>query len=130
MESQGLMSVILMLMVGHQLKVFAKWSHLPFTVIVCFAGFLVGLIPGFSSLRVINEVWMELNPHFMLFIFLPALIFESAFNADYYTFSMQFWKIILLAGPMLICTTFLTASAMYWCLGYYKEELEMADGTT
>jgi len=102
----------------------------PFTVLVCLAGFLVGLIPGFSSLYVIKEVWMDLDPHFMLFIFLPALIFESAFNADYYTFSMQFWKIILLAGPMLICTTFLTASAMYWGLGYYNEVLEMEDGST
>ena len=68
---------------------------------------------------------MKLDPSFMLLIFLPALIFESAFNADWHTFTMQFWKILLLAGPMLVASTFLTACAMYWPLGYYEEPENM-----
>ena len=74
-----------MLMVGHILKVTSKYVKIPFTVLVCLAGFLIGFIPGFAQMDVVKNVWLVLDPHFMLFIFLPALIFESAFNADYYT---------------------------------------------
>ena len=51
-------------------------------------------------------------------IFLPALIFESAFNADWFTFRRQFVKIILMAGPMLIFASFATALLMYYVLGF------------
>jgi NhaP-type Na+/H+ or K+/H+ antiporter len=30
--------------------------------------------------------WVTLDPHFILLIFMPALIFESAFHADWYIF--------------------------------------------
>ena len=51
-------------------------------------------------------------------IFLPALIFESAFNADWFTFKRQFVKIILMAGPMLIFASFATAVLMYYVIGF------------
>ena len=121
-ESQAMISTFLMLMAGHLLKVLAKKIQMPFTVLVCLAGFFVGLIPGVAGMDVMTKVWMDLDPHFMLFLFLPALIFESAFNCDYYTFKMQIWKILLLAGPMLVASTFLTAIAMYYGLGYYQED--------
>ena len=54
-------------------------------------------------------------------IFLPALIFESAFNADWFTFKRQFVKIILMAGPMLIFASFATAILMYYVLGFETE---------
>ncbi len=54
----------------------------------------------------------------MLLLFLPALIFESAFSCDYYIFKMQFGKIFLLAFPMLLAATFITALVMYYILGH------------
>lgn len=49
----------------------------------------------------------------MIFLlFLPALIFESAFNADWFTFKRQFVKILLMAGPMLLFASFTTAFLM------------------
>jgi len=51
-------------------------------------------------------------------LFMPALIFESAFSADFHTFSMQLPKILLMALPMLLAATFLTACTMYYMLDY------------
>ena len=62
------------------------------------------------------EVWSTMEPKFMLMLFLPALIFESAFSCDYHTFKMQFGKIFLLAFPMLMASTFTTAAAVYYLL--------------
>lgn len=53
-----------------------------------------------------------------MLIFLPALIFESAFSVDYHTFKRQAFKIFILSTPVLIAATFLTAVVMYYVLGY------------
>jgi len=65
-----------------------------------------------------DQVFTKLDPQFMLILFLPALIFESAFSCDYYTFRMQLGKILILAFPMLLAATFLTATVMYYVLNY------------
>ena len=54
-------------------------------------------------------------------IFLPALIFESAFKSDWFTFKRQFVKILLMAGPKLIFCSFATAILMYYVLGFETE---------
>ena len=59
-----------------------------------------------------------MDPNFMLMLFLPALIFESAFSVDYHTFKMQLGKICILAFPLLLSATFTTAAAMYYILGH------------
>lgn len=66
------------------------------------------------------------EPALVFLVFLPALIFESAFNSDWYTFRRQFIKILLLAGPMLIFATFLTAFSMYYVLGFQSESNNMS----
>ena len=60
------------------------------------------------------ENFKQPDPHMVILVFLPALIFESAFNADYYTFKRQFFKIFLLAGPVLLACTFSTAAVMLY----------------
>jgi sodium/hydrogen exchanger 10/11 len=63
---------------------------------------------------------MAMDPDFLLVLFLPALIFESAANADFHTMKMQKWKILIMAFPMLLGATYATASVMYWVLGYQE----------
>lgn len=45
------------------------------------------------------EVVSEINPHGILMIFLPVLIFESGFNADWHIFKKQFGQTFILAFP-------------------------------
>jgi NhaP-type Na+/H+ or K+/H+ antiporter len=45
----------------------------------------------------------------MLFIFMPTLIFESAFAMDVHIFKKVFNQIILLAGPGMLIGAALTA---------------------
>ncbi len=62
------------------------------------------------------------EPKLIFLIFLPALIFESAFNSDWYTFKRQFWKILTMATLMLIFCTFATAVSMFYVLGFQSED--------
>jgi len=49
---------------------------------------------------------------------LPSLIFESSFNSDWHTFKVELWQVLLLAGPMLLASTYLTAVSFFYILGY------------
>jgi NhaP-type Na+/H+ or K+/H+ antiporter len=61
-----------------------------------------------------------MDPHLMLYVFLPPLIFESAFSMNFHMFSKTFWKCLILAGPGLIfCVGLLGAGLKLWL---YKDE--------
>ena len=62
--------------------------------------------------------YSDFNPHLLLLIFLPALIFESAFNSDWHIFKVELGQILIMAGPMLIGSTFLSALMMTYVFGY------------
>ena len=52
---------------------------------------------------------------------MPALIFESAFNTDWHTIKVQFWQVLVMAGPMVIVSTLMSALTMTYILGYKGE---------
>jgi len=54
----------------------------------------------------------------LLLLFIPALIFESAFNSDWHVFHKVFGQILLMAGPMLLMATGLTGLMMRYILQY------------
>lgn len=64
------------------------------------------------------EVFGSLDVHIITMIFIPPLIFDSAFSADWYLFQKQFGKIILLAVPVLGICVALTAVGMFYGLQY------------
>ena len=41
----------------------------------------------------------SMSPDFLLGVFIPPLIFESAFGAEYHVIRREFWQAVLLAGP-------------------------------
>jgi len=45
----------------------------------------------------------------ILLLFLPALLFESAFNTDWHIFKVELPQVLLLAGPALLINTFVVA---------------------
>ena len=53
---------------------------------------------------------------------MPALIFESAFNSDWHIFKVEGGQVLIMAGPMLIIGTGLSALMMRFILGYNDEK--------
>lgn len=88
-----------------------KHTPLPYTVVLIVVGLIVGAAPRWSLLSFLNDYLQiaQLDPHLMLIIFLPTLIFESAFVLDVHTFRKMIWQASLLAGPGLLVSTFLTS---------------------
>jgi NhaP-type Na+/H+ or K+/H+ antiporter len=105
-------------MIGGQLILhFTEYVGLPYTPIV----FIVAIIIGASNSlpdKFYYDFLFQLDPDFLLLLFLPALIYESASSVDWHTFKRQSGKIMLMAFPMLLAATYLTALVMFHILNY------------
>ena len=95
--------------------------HIPYTLSMLSFGFASALIADFLGYE--NMIWDVLSfsqkqpaisSSMILYIFLPALVFEGAFSLDPHVFKKSFGVIALLAGPALFMNTLLVAVLMYF----------------
>lgn len=113
------MFVFICMVIGQVMKGVNHVTGIPYTSLIT----IVGLIFGFtqSYLGAFGDAissYSQMNAHLIMLLFLPALIFESAFNSDWHIFKMEMSQILILAGPMLVVATFLSAGMMFYVLGY------------
>ena len=99
------------LFVGVIAKIVFARLPVPLTVVQFLIGSCFGgLGYAWHTLDEYTEI-RDMDPHLVFFIWLPILIFESAFYCDVYVFRRVFWQCVILAGPGLLIATFLTAGA-------------------
>ena len=92
----------------------------PYTVILMMLGLLLGFLAQVPKLSFLFDYTTiaNLDPRLLLLIFLPVLIFESAFVLDIHTFKKTVAQSLLLAGPGLLLITFLTALLARFLFNY------------
>jgi NhaP-type Na+/H+ or K+/H+ antiporter len=76
------------------------------------AGVYIGSVSGAVKL------WDDMDQWPVLLILLPALIFETAFTTDWYTFKRELGQIILLATSAVFLSSILTAFSIIYILNY------------
>ena len=96
--------ILISLFVGCLLRELNKKTKIPYSPAVLFVGLLLGLFAANSSeyFESISKSVLSISymhPHLILFVFIPVLLFESAFNCDWYIFKRQFINMLILAGP-------------------------------
>ena len=102
---------------------------IPFTVVVLILGLIVGAIAnhikGTSNDFLAGEIELSgINPHLLYYIFLPVLIFNSAFNSHFHIVKQQFLSAILLAGPGVFISMVIVAICSIYLLPYHWSWLE------
>ncbi|MEA3288658.1 MAG: cation:proton antiporter [Campylobacterota bacterium] len=112
-----LVFVIGSLILGSITMMFTKGTKVPYTVALLLIGLALGGIErtGFfeHNMSIISHALIlvsDIDPHLILFIFLPTLIFESAYALEVHLFRRIFSQIALLAIPGLIISTIATAA--------------------
>lgn len=119
-----LIFVIFSLLTGALLKILMRHSRLPYTVILLLVGIAAGganLYGLFGTETVINDVFIQIghiDPHLILYLFLPTLIFESAYSMEPHLFFRIAPQIILLSIVGLIISMLLSALAVSWMLSW------------
>ena len=87
----------------------------PFTVILVLIGVLLGnLSHSFEFMHALQG--FSLSPEIMLFVFLPALIFESGFALDARQMIADLPPILILAIPAMLMSTFVVGLGIWWAL--------------
>ncbi|MCZ6916332.1 MAG: cation:proton antiporter [Gemmatimonadetes bacterium] len=97
-------AVVALLLIAAAAAIGLKRIRFPFTVGLVLVGIaLGGLQHQVEALSILSS--FSLSPDLILFVFLPTLIFESAFNMDVRLLSRNLAPVITLAAPGLVLST-------------------------
>lgn len=116
-NTSPLLFIALAIIVGAATRHFLKKNPLPYTVLLLIFGILFGIIARAWSFSGIGGEFAaavkwagNIDPHVILFVFLPTLIFEAAFNIDIHTFKKTSVNATLLAVPGIVIAMIITAA--------------------
>lgn len=124
-DTAPLLFIILSLIIGVATRHFVKRSPFPFTVLLLIIGLVLGVINRlgffgevhifdfnleFTAISKSIDFAANMDPHMLLFIFLPILIFEASYAMDLHTFKKTSTNAILLAVPGILMALGLTAA--------------------
>ncbi len=106
--------IVVLLFVAGAVRAFTKWVNVPFTVVLVVVGIAIRQLAelGPEFLRPFAEY--EISPDVILFVFLPTLIFESAFNLDARQLKQNLLPVLTLAVPGLILSTGMIGGLVWW----------------
>ena len=115
------MSVSIMFSLIIKTVIFKLKIPIPYTTILLVFGFVIGVLDDYLEGAYSRTVagLANINPHTLLLVFIPALVFESAFNADFHVVTRQLRSTLLLSGPGVVINAFLTALLVMYCLPYH-----------
>ncbi|MDH3976536.1 MAG: Na+/H+ antiporter [Deltaproteobacteria bacterium] len=110
------MATMTLLFAASIVAIVAKKIKFPFTILLV----IIGLILGWASHQISALhplTLLKMTPEVVLFIFLPALIFESAFNLDAKALIKNIVPILTLAIPALLLSTATVGLIIHYVLG-------------
>eukprot|EP01065_Artemidia_motanka_P012084 TRINITY_DN16595_c0_g1_i2.p1 TRINITY_DN16595_c0_g1~~TRINITY_DN16595_c0_g1_i2.p1 ORF type:complete len:1455 (+),score=494.31 TRINITY_DN16595_c0_g1_i2:42-4406(+) len=103
---------------------FTWLRQMPYTILVFLVGVTFGLAASAgeddSNALSLYDDLAGIDPHLMFFVFLPVLIFESAFATNTHVFKKVFWHCLWLAGPGLVVASGLTAVVVKFAFWKYE----------
>lgn len=96
----------------------AKRVNIPYTVLLVLTGLVLVPVVSLPALEPTFGFFddLVLSPELLFYIFLPVLIFESAFNMKIRQMVESAWSITLLSIIGLLISAFLIAGALYFIL--------------
>jgi CPA1 family monovalent cation:H+ antiporter len=101
--------LVLLLVITLAIALVSRPLRLPYTLVLVVVGLMIGFSPLLSN--------VSLDPDVVLFLFLPALLFEGAWNADTRRLIDNWLAVFLLAVPGLLLSVLVVAVFLHWGLG-------------
>jgi CPA1 family monovalent cation:H+ antiporter len=111
-----ILSLVIMIFVSLLAEPIARWLRLPFVAILIVVGFIGSeLVVSFgydTGIRASNF------PLLVFYVFLPIIIFESAYSIDQKQLLKSLLPILILALPIMILATLMIAFLLYFFIGH------------
>jgi monovalent cation/hydrogen antiporter len=91
------------------LAALATWTRLPYAILLVLGGLALGFMPGLPTIT--------FDPNLVLLLFLPPLVYSSAWLTSWREFRASLRPILLLAVGLVLATTVLVAVLAHVALG-------------
>jgi len=98
---------------------------IPYTSMVFVAGLIIAFIHhmneslmAWSSWYQSIELWENINPHLLVYVFLPALVFAEAMRLNVHLLKNTMWQIMILACPGVLLGSAAVGAFGYFVLPY------------
>lgn len=114
----SVLAMFTLLAIASSVFFISKRIKIPYTVLLVFVGLLLvplASVPEFQSVFGFLDD-LTLTPELLFYIFLPVLIFESAFNMKIRQMIESAWSITLLSIVGLLISAVVIATALYFVL--------------
>ena len=76
------LGLCILLLLASATLALAKRMHLPFTILLVIVGLGITALSPVQPVSVARMLAFHISPDIILYVFLPSLIFESAFHLD------------------------------------------------
>lgn len=106
---QNIQLLVILLIITLVVALISRPLRLPYTLLLVIVGLLIGFSPLLPTL--------SLNPDVVLFLFLPVLLFEGAWNMSISHLKENWFPVFLLAVPGLVLSVLVVAVLLHWGLG-------------
>jgi CPA1 family monovalent cation:H+ antiporter len=106
---QNVQLVFILLAITLIVSLVTPQLNLPYTLVLVIVGLLIGFTPWIQNIN--------LDPNIVLFLFLPILLFEAAWNAEIEKLAADWLPILLLAVPGLLIGLTILALALHLGIG-------------
>jgi CPA1 family monovalent cation:H+ antiporter len=103
-----LLTILVVVALG--VALLSRQLRLPYTLALVVVGLAIGLLRLAPNVR--------LEPDLVLLIFLPALLFEGAWNVDGDLLASDWLPVLLLAVPGLCLSLVVVAAVLHWGVGF------------
>ena len=115
LETHSMLALFVLLALSAGVFLLSRKTKLPYTVMLVLVG--IAIVP-IVQIPVLRDMFgfladLTLTPELLFYIFLPALIFESAFNMNIRRMIDNAWSFSLLAIVGLLVSTLLIGLALY-----------------
>ncbi|RLA23962.1 MAG: sodium:proton antiporter [Gammaproteobacteria bacterium] len=106
------LSVFTLMLISLGINIIALKTRIPYTVLLVIGGSLLVPVSNISAFSFITS--FQLTPELLFFVFLPVLIFESAYNIKVRNIKENKFAISMLAIVGLLISTFFIGFAGRW----------------
>ena len=101
--------LILLLIVTLIVALLSRRLRVPYTLLLVIVGFVVGVLPFIH--------YEHIDPNLILYVFIPALLFEGAWNAEIDKLVADWLPIVLLAIPGMVLSLLVVAVVLHFGIG-------------
>lgn len=99
-------TVLWLLIAVSAVAFFTHFVHVPYTVALVVTGLALGIIGGPFSVSLTEDLILD--------VFVPALLFEAAYNLSWQRLRAEIRPITALAIPGVIASTFVVGATVHW----------------